>query len=126
MQDIASAVVARASIPSEQIPSEQERGVFLQSRGRHRDLRREAANGKSGLSRENSLNAASYPVAHSQILGARREGQVPHLVALLVEDQLRVGRRRDPGAALELAFELARAPAGIAEGHEAFLRTAAV
>src|SRR5262249_37413152 len=71
------------------------------------------------------VNAANCPAAESQVLGARREGGLPHLVALLVEDQPRVGRCRDPGAALELAFELARAPAGIAEGHEAFLRTAA-
>src|SRR5262245_38218109 len=58
-----------------------------------------------------------------QILGALRVGGVPDPVAILLEHELRFGRRNHPVATLELALELARPPAGIAERHQRVLGT---
>src|SRR5271156_718821 len=59
---------------------------------------------------------------HSEMLGAALPGVVPDLVPVLVEDQRRIGLRNSPGPQFDLAFELARSPAGVAEGHEDFGR----
>src|SRR5215468_449490 len=60
-----------------------------------------------------------------EILAAQRIDDVPELFAVLVEDQLAVGRHRGPRSARDLAFELARRPARIAERDHALLRTLA-
>ena len=44
-----------------------------------------------------------------------RIGEFPHLVAVLVENQLGFKRCRKPNPVLELAFDLPWPPAGIAE-----------
>ena len=49
----------------------------------------------------------------------------PLVGQLVVEDQLVVGRHAQPGVGLDLRVELARAPAGIAEGEQAALRALA-
>src|SRR5215467_14657751 len=61
-----------------------------------------------------------------QVLRAPLHGFVPDLVAVLVEDQLGVGWRREPQALRQLALELARSPAGIAEGDQTLHRPAVV
>src|SRR5262249_50000240 len=44
---------------------------------------------------------------------------IPDLVAVVVEDEASVRRRREPKPLRKLALELARRPAGIAEGDQA-------
>src|SRR6266568_9551676 len=51
---------------------------------------------------------------------------MPDLVAVVVEDEASVLRRREPKVLGELAFELARRPAGIAERDETLGRAALV
>src|SRR5262249_22303106 len=53
-------------------------------------------------------------------------GIVPAFVAVLVEDALGVLRRREPERVGELALELARPPAGVAECDQALARAAMV
>src|SRR6266581_4795720 len=60
-----------------------------------------------------------------KILDAQRIDDVPELFAVLVEDQLAVGRRRRPRTARDLALELARTPAGVAKHDQALLRALA-
>src|SRR5258707_12154106 len=55
----------------------------------------------------------------SKVLRPALHGVVPDLVAVLVEDELGVMRRREPEAVRKLALELARRPAGVAECDEA-------
>src|SRR5262245_39084357 len=57
-----------------------------------------------------------------KILDAQRIDDVPELAAILVEDQLAVGGRGGPRAPRDLALELPRCPAGIAEHDQALLR----
>src|SRR3974390_2945138 len=54
---------------------------------------------------------------------APREREVPYLGAVLVEHELRVLGRREPDIARHLAVELAGAPARVAEGEQALLRS---
>src|SRR5262245_17790822 len=60
-----------------------------------------------------------------EILAAQRIDDVPELLAVLVEDQLVLGRHRGPRSARNLAFELARCPARIAKQDHALLRALA-
>src|SRR5262245_23495231 len=62
----------------------------------------------------------------SKVLRPAFHGIVPDLVAVLVEHQLGVLRRREPEAMGELALELARRPAGVAECDQALARAAMV
>src|SRR5262245_255810 len=59
-----------------------------------------------------------------KVLRAAFHGIVPDLVAVLVEDELGVLRRREPEPVGELALELARRPAGVAECDQALARAA--
>jgi hypothetical protein len=52
------------------------------------------------------------------MLGAMLPGIFPDIVLVLVENERRVGLRDPPSALFDLMFELARSPAGIAEGDE--------
>src|SRR5262249_22638196 len=63
------------------------------------------------------------PEPASQIPRATRECQLPDLVAVLVEHQLRIGRRREPDIVRHLVVELACAPTRIAEREQALLRS---
>src|SRR4029077_655791 len=62
----------------------------------------------------------------SKVLRPAFHGVIPDLIAILVEDELGVLRRREPEAVGKLALELARRPAGIAECDEALARAAMV
>src|SRR5215472_8545246 len=62
----------------------------------------------------------------SKVLRPAFHGVVPDLVAVFVEDELGVLRRREPEAVGKLALELARRPAGVAECDEALARAAMV
>src|SRR5262249_21396527 len=62
----------------------------------------------------------------SKVLRPPFHGIIPDLVAILVEHQLGVLRRREPEPVGELALELARRPAGVAECDQALARTAMV
>src|SRR6516165_7100342 len=55
-----------------------------------------------------------------------RHRLAPHLGAVSVEDQPRICRRDNPGAARDLIIELTRCPAGIAKCDQASLRPMAV
>src|SRR5262249_5906202 len=62
------------------------------------------------------------PRSRSQVLSAPRGRVLPHLVAIVVEHQAGIGRRRVPDVAGEVALELTGPPAGVTEGDEALLR----
>src|SRR5215469_10862348 len=62
----------------------------------------------------------------SKVLRPAFHGIVPDLVAVLVEHQLGVLRRRKPEPVGELALELARRPAGVAECDQALARAAVI
>src|SRR5437879_3416433 len=67
----------------------------------------------------------SYPLAPRstlKILHALRVGEIPDLVAVFLEDQLRLSRRDHPVTSRQLALELPGRPAGVAEGDQALLR----
>src|SRR5215813_10359472 len=64
--------------------------------------------------------------SRSEVLRPALHGVVPDLVAVLVEHQLGVLRRREPEPVGELALELARRPAGVAECDQALARAAMV
>src|SRR5262249_61712899 len=62
----------------------------------------------------------------SKVLRPAFHGIVPDLVAVLVEHQLGVLRRREPEPVGEFALELPRRPAGVAECDQALVRAAMV
>src|SRR5215467_5503147 len=57
-----------------------------------------------------------------KILDAQRIDDIPELAAVLVEDQLAVGGNRGPRPARDLALELPRCPARVAEHDQTLLR----
>src|SRR5215471_18869713 len=67
--------------------------------------------------------AARLTLRPLEFAGPARHGVVPQLLAILVKDQLGVLGCGEPVAPGELAFQLARSPAGIAEREEALFRT---
>src|SRR5262249_13355230 len=75
---------------------------------------------------EQSLRRHLRRSPRSKVLGPALHGGVPDLVAVRVEHQLGVLRGREPEAVRELALELARPPAGVAECDQALARAAMV
>src|SRR5262249_15254875 len=64
--------------------------------------------------------------ALSKVLGAPLHRVFPDIVAIIVEDDLRVYWRYEPSIAREFTFQLIRAPSGIAESNETLARTLVV
>src|SRR5262245_14376069 len=62
---------------------------------------------------------------HAQIDADLLEGFLVLAVGVLAEDQLGIGRAMQPSVLVDLVFELARRPAGIAERQYRLLRTVA-
>src|SRR5204863_9225644 len=60
-------------------------------------------------------------MGQSKVAGAAGEGALPDLVPLGVEDELGIGGSDEPVAPGDFAFELAGAPAGIADREQVFL-----
>ena len=70
----------------------------------------------------------SVPGGHRQeggIDAQQGEGARQALLDRRAEDQLGIGRQAEPGIAGHLVLELARAPAGVAQGHQQLARTLA-
>src|SRR5690606_9310140 len=86
-----------------------ERATRLSWRRRAKD-----ASGVPGLAGEHPRIDAEHAQG-AVVLGFQRH----------VEDQLRIGRAVQPSVGLDLAFELARAPAGIAERQQGAVRALA-
>src|SRR5262249_12498088 len=62
----------------------------------------------------------------SEVLGSPLHGMVPDVIAIVVEDDLGIYWRHEPGVAREFALQLIGSPSGIAKGNETLARTAIV
>ena len=58
----------------------------------------------------------------SQLTGTARLCLIPQTAAIMIEDQLRIARRREPVVLGDFSLQLARPPAGIAKGEKHLFR----